>query len=81
MHPNERLLRLEYDARAQRDDASLAAILADDVVWHVPGRSAISGEYRGKAEVMEYERRRRELAADTFEIRCTTFWQTMSTDS
>ena len=68
MHPNERLLRREYDARAQRDDASLAAILTDDVVWHVPGRSGISGEYRGKAEVMEYVRRRRELAADTFEI-------------
>jgi ketosteroid isomerase-like protein len=34
MHSNERLLRREYDARARRDDASLAAILTDDVVWH-----------------------------------------------
>jgi ketosteroid isomerase-like protein len=68
MHPNERLLRREYDARAQRDDASLAALLTEVVVWHVPGRSAISGEYRGKEEVMEYVRRRRDLAADTFEI-------------
>jgi ketosteroid isomerase-like protein len=68
MHPNERLLRREYDARAQRDDASLAALLTEAVVWHVPGRSAISGEYRGKDEVMEYVRRRRDLAADTFEI-------------
>lgn len=68
MHPNERLLRREYDARTQRDDASLAALLTEAVVWHVPGRSAISGEYRGKDEVMEYVRRRRDLAADTFEI-------------
>jgi uncharacterized protein len=68
MHPNERLLRREYDARAQRDDASLAALLTEAVVWHVPGRSAISGEYRGRDEVMEYVRRRRDLAADTFEI-------------
>jgi ketosteroid isomerase-like protein len=65
MHPNERLLRREYDARAQRDDASLATLLTEAVVWHVPGRSAISGEYRGKDEVMEYVRRRRDLAADT----------------
>jgi hypothetical protein len=68
MHPNERLLRREYEARAQRDYASLAALLTEAVVWHVPGRSAISGEYRGKDEVMEYVRRRRDLAADTFEI-------------
>lgn len=68
MHPNERLLRREYEARARRDDASLAAILAKDVVWHVPGRSAISGVYRGRDEVMEYVRRRRNLAGDTFEI-------------
>jgi ketosteroid isomerase-like protein len=47
MHPNERDLRREYDARAQRDVASLAALLTEAAVWHVPGRSAISGEYRG----------------------------------
>lgn len=68
MHPNKRLLRREYEARARQDDASLAAILDEDVVWHVPGRSAISGVYRGRDEVMEYVRRRRTLADDSFEI-------------
>jgi uncharacterized protein len=68
VHPNERLLRDEYEARARRDDGSLAAILAEDIVWHVPGRNAISGVYRGWAEVMEYVRRRRDLADDTFEL-------------
>ncbi|HEY3214405.1 MAG TPA: nuclear transport factor 2 family protein [Actinomycetota bacterium] len=68
MHPNERLLRGEYEARARRDDASLSALLTEGIVWHVPGRSAISGVYRGKAEVMEYVRHRRNLADDTFEI-------------
>jgi ketosteroid isomerase-like protein len=68
MHPNERLLRQEYEARARRDDQSLRAVFNERIVWHVPGRSAISGEYRGKDEVMEYVRRRRELADDTFEI-------------
>ena len=50
MHPNERLLRDEYRARADRDDRSLADVFADDIVWHVPGKNAIAGEYRGKAE-------------------------------
>lgn len=44
------------------------ALLTEGIVWHVPGRGAISGVYRGKAQVMEYMRRRRDLADDTFEI-------------
>jgi ketosteroid isomerase-like protein len=68
MHPNEALLRREYAARAAHDDLGLAAVFAEEVVWHVPGRSAIAGDYRGIDEVMEYVRRRRELADETFEI-------------
>jgi ketosteroid isomerase-like protein len=68
MHPNEALLRREYEARAAGDDRALTDVFADDVVWHVPGRSAIAGEYRGIDQVMEYVRRRRELVASTFDI-------------
>jgi ketosteroid isomerase-like protein len=68
MHPNEALLRREYEARAAGDDRALAEVFTDDVVWHVPGRNAIAGEYRGIHQVMEYVRRRRELVAGTFEI-------------
>jgi hypothetical protein len=68
MHPNERLLHQEYEARHARDDRSLSALFSEGVVWHVPGHSAISGTYRGRDEVMAYVRRRRELADDTFEI-------------
>jgi hypothetical protein len=28
-------------------------ILADDVTWHWPGRSSVSGEYNGRAEVLD----------------------------
>ena len=68
MHPNERLLRDEYSARARRDDQLLSETFSEDIVWHVPGRSAISGVYRGRDEVMQYVQRRRELADDTFDI-------------
>jgi ketosteroid isomerase-like protein len=68
IHANERLLRDEYDARAARDDASLADAFTHDVVWHVPGKSAIAGDYHGKEAVMEYVRRRRQLAGGTFDI-------------
>jgi uncharacterized protein len=68
MHPNEALLRQEYESRARRDDQALSEMFSEDVVWRVPGTSAISGVYRGRDEVLEYVRRRRELADDTFEI-------------
>lgn len=68
MHPNEALLRREYEARAARDARGLIQVFTNDVVWHIPGRSAIAGEYRGLDQVMGYVRTRRELAAGTFEI-------------
>jgi ketosteroid isomerase-like protein len=68
MHPNEELLRREYEARAGGDDRALAEVFADDVVWHVPGHNAIAGEYRGLRRAMNYVTRRRELAEGTFEI-------------
>jgi ketosteroid isomerase-like protein len=38
------------------------------VTWHVPGQSAIAGDYRGRDEVLRYFARRRELANATFRI-------------
>jgi ketosteroid isomerase-like protein len=49
-------------------DEPLRALLADDIVWVVPGSNAIAGEYRGVDEVMAYFARRRDLAARTFRM-------------
>lgn len=46
----------------------LREVLADDIVWHIPGDNAIAGEYRGREAVMEYFARRRDLAAATFRM-------------
>ena len=46
----------------------LESLLVDDVTWHVPGRSRISGDYLGRRAVMEYFRRRRALTGATLEI-------------
>lgn len=46
----------------------VAELLADDVVWHVPGTSPIAGDYRGPEAVIEYFRSRRELAGGAIEI-------------
>jgi ketosteroid isomerase-like protein len=50
------------------DEGELPALLAPDIVWHVPGRNLIAGTYRGYDEVMGYFTRRRGLAGNTFQI-------------
>ena len=42
-------------------------MLAEDVVWHAPGRSAIAGDHRGREDVVRYLARR-ELARATLRI-------------
>ena len=43
-------------------------LLADDVVWHVPGSSPIGGDHRGRAGVAAYFERRRALAQATMRM-------------
>ena len=40
----------------------VAALLAPDVVWHVPGSSPIAGDHRGVSQVIAYFEHRRRLA-------------------
>jgi len=55
-HPNAALTRRLFDAFG-RDPKVIAAALARDVVWRVPGDTVMSGEYRGLRDVVEFLRR------------------------
>jgi ketosteroid isomerase-like protein len=46
----------------------VAEMLAEDVVWHVPGRSPIAGEHRGKEAVIDYFDVRRRLAGNSMRL-------------
>jgi uncharacterized protein len=50
------------------DVEPMLTLLADDVAWHVPGRSAIAGEYHGREAVRGYFEQRRARAAATFRV-------------
>ena len=43
-------------------------VFAEDILWHVPGRGPISGDYRGHAEVLGFFRHFMELSGGTFRI-------------
>jgi ketosteroid isomerase-like protein len=47
---------------------SVAEMLAENVVWHVPGRSPIAGDHRGRKAVVEYFDHRRRLAANSMQL-------------
>ncbi len=72
VHPNTRLIRAFHDHQnrfyAGGDQESVRAMLTEDVIWHVPGGSAIAGEHRGREEVLRHFARRRKLADATFRI-------------
>jgi uncharacterized protein len=55
-HPNAALTRRVFAAFG-RDPKVIGAALARDVVWRVPGSTVMSGEYRGRREVVEFLRR------------------------
>jgi uncharacterized protein len=64
----EEFLARQREMYAGGDLAAVEELLAEDVVWHVPGMSPIAGEYRGRAAVTEYFRLRRELAGGAIRI-------------
>jgi ketosteroid isomerase-like protein len=68
-----RLLEALYQAQAAfydggDDTADLRGLLADDIAWHVPGRSPIAGHYHGHQEVLCYFGARRAGAKATFRV-------------
>ena len=47
-HPHATAYRRTADAFRSGDETLLAALIADDVIWHVPGLHSMAGEIRGR---------------------------------
>lgn len=52
-HPNAALVRRVFAAFG-KDAMAITAALSRDVVWRVPGDTVMSGEYRGRRDVMAF---------------------------
>lgn len=64
-HPNAELLQRAFAAFG-RDALVVARSLADDIVWRVPGDTAMSGEYRGRDAVLQFLRQTLVLSGGTY---------------
>ena len=56
-HANATKIRRLYEVGSSGGTDWAADALADDVMWHVPGRGANAGVHRGKKEVLAFFRR------------------------
>ena len=66
-HPNADLLERLFLAFG-RDSVTVARAFADDVVWTVPGANSMTGEYRGRDDVLQFLRRTGTLTDGTYRV-------------
>ena len=62
MHPNEARIRDGYAAESRGNGKVLAALVAPDAEWYIPGTSPLAGTYRGLNEIFPFWRKVAELA-------------------
>jgi ketosteroid isomerase-like protein len=67
-HPNARLIRRGHESFARGDLEALQEFMADDVVWHEPGRSVLGGDYKRPEGVIELLRKLQDLSNGTFKV-------------
>lgn len=67
-HPNEELGRRGYEAFSAGDMDTVRALFAEDIVWHLPGRNQMSGDYKGQGEVFALFAKNMELTKGTFKL-------------
>jgi uncharacterized protein len=67
-HPNEELVRRGFDAFSKGDVDTLRALFDPDAVWHVPGRSPLSGDHRGVDDILDFFARTMERTGGTFRV-------------
>lgn len=68
MHPNEELVRKAYGAFAEDDMDLLRQLLADDIIFRIPGTSPVAGEYRGRDAVFGYLGKVMDRSGGTFRL-------------
>jgi uncharacterized protein len=64
----DEFLARQSEMYAGGDLAPVEELLAEDVVWHVPGTSPIAGDHQGREAVTGYFRLRRELAGGVIAV-------------
>ena len=67
-HPNATAYRHTADAFRAGDREALAALIHEDVVWHIPGSGPLAGDIDGREALFRFFDRLRDVTEGTFTI-------------
>ncbi len=67
-HPNEELVRSVYDAFGRGDMEALFSKFSDDITFHVPGQTPLSGDHKGKEQLAAFFQQVGERSAGTVRL-------------
>ena len=67
-HPNAARIRDGYAAFATGDLAVLTDLFAEDLLWHLGGRSQLAGDYRGREAVFGLFGKLMEVTGGSFRL-------------
>jgi ketosteroid isomerase-like protein len=70
---HQELVKRCYEAFGRGDIPGLLEVLADDIKWHVAGRSAVAGDYEGHQGVIDFFTKLMELSGGTFQVEVHDF--------
>lgn len=65
---NVKILQTYVDSLGKGDMATVGKLLADDVIWHQPGASHLSGLHSGKQKIFAHLGKFMELSDNTFRV-------------
>ncbi len=65
---NADIMRSYLDSLGKGDMDAVGKLLADDVIWHQPGGSHLSGVHKGKAAMFTHLGKFMELSGNTFRV-------------
>ena len=68
-HPNATAYRRTADAFRVGDREALAALIDEDVVWHIPGSGPLAGDIHGREALFRFFDRLRDVTEGTFTIK------------
>ena len=67
-HPNEELVRSTYASFGRGDMDALFSNFTDDIAFHIPGRTPLSGDHRGKEQLTAFFQKVGERSAGTVHL-------------
>ena len=65
---NTRIMCTYIDSLSKGDREPVGNLVTDDVIWHQPGNSHLSGRHDGKQEIFAHLGKFMELSDDTFRV-------------